>query len=102
LVERLRNVGYDVVTSVELVGPGARDEDVAEAALAHRRVLVTRDCDDFRSLYGKLEEHSGLLLIYGFEKKATATDVLVSAVSNVANTYAVLDNLILTLNDFVW
>jgi predicted nuclease of predicted toxin-antitoxin system len=102
LVERLRNVGYDVVTSVEIVGLGARDEDVAAAAVAQRRVVVTRDCDDFRSLYGKLGDHPGLLLIYGFEEKATATDMLVSAVNNVANTYPALDNLILTLNDFVW
>jgi Domain of unknown function (DUF5615) len=102
LIERLRNVGHDAVTSVELVGLGARDEYVVEAAVAQRRVLVTRDCDDFRSLYGELSDHPGLLLIYGFEQKATATDSLVNALNNVANIYPTLDNLVLTLNDFVW
>ena len=102
LVERLRRVGYDVVTSAQLVGLGARDENVAGAAVAQCRALVTRDCDDFRLLYSKLGEHPGLLLIYGFEKKTTATDSLVSALNNVANIYPTLDNLVLTLNDFVW
>jgi hypothetical protein len=38
----------------------------------------------------------------GFEGKAISAQALVTAVANVAQTYAELDNLILALNAFFW
>jgi len=100
LVVRLREAGHDVETSVARLGVGASDAAIVAAALETRRTVVTRDCDDFRTLYAELSRHPGLLLVYG--GKATTTNVLVKAVGRIAGLYPELDDLILALNDFFW
>ena len=101
-VAQLRNAGHAVETTVSALGPGAPDKAIAAFAVETRRVLVTRDCDDFRIIYAQLPEHPGLILVYGAAGKAAATTALTAAVANITKTYATLDKLILALNDFFW
>lgn len=101
LKERLR-AGHDAETTIVRLGPGASDEAIAALAVLEKRVLVTRDAQDFLALYAQLADHPGLLLIYGFVGKATAPSALAAAIANVAKTYADVTNLILALNDFFW
>lgn len=102
LAEELRCAGHHVETVTATLGPGTSDLAIAAAALSGGHVVLTRDCDDFRVIYGRLSEHPGLLLVYGFEGKALASGALAGAVANVARTYPSLQNMILTLNDFFW
>jgi predicted nuclease of predicted toxin-antitoxin system len=99
---QLRRAGHDVDTTLERLGPGTSDTTIAALAVSDRRVLVTRDCQDFLALYAQFAEHPGLLLIYGFVGKATRASALVAAIANVAKTYPLPDNLVLALNDFFW
>jgi predicted nuclease of predicted toxin-antitoxin system len=99
---QLRGAGHDVEASLARLGPGASDRAIAALAVSDKRVLVTRDCQDFLAMCAQFVEHPGLLLIYGFVGKVTAASALVAAVANVAKTYPTLDNLILSLNDFFW
>jgi predicted nuclease of predicted toxin-antitoxin system len=101
-VGHLRRAGHDVETTAAAVGLGADDTEIAAAARDRSRVVVTRDCADFRSIYNNLASHPGLLLVYGFEGKATAAEALVGAVNNVASIYTSMDNLVLALNSFFW
>jgi predicted nuclease of predicted toxin-antitoxin system len=98
-VSRLLSASYNVETSIALDGPGAADVTIFETAITSNRALVTYDCSDFRTLYATASWHSGLLLIYG---NGLATDVLVRAIDRVAELYPILDDLVLSLNDFRW
>jgi len=62
LVNRLRELGHDVLWVVEVM-PGSSDDDVLKLAVAQQRVLITEDKDFGSLIYGRRLNHAGVLLL---------------------------------------
>lgn len=65
VVERLRSLGHDVLTTLEAGRANQRipDEEVVAFAIRDSRVVVTFNRRDFRRLYSSLEGvHSGIIV----------------------------------------
>ena len=67
LVRLLRQAGHDVALPADLGIAGAEDPTHLQHAIRNRRVLLTRDHDDFRLLHELLMEgqghHPGILVV---------------------------------------
>jgi predicted nuclease of predicted toxin-antitoxin system len=63
-VERLRQLGHDVLTvaDVDLAGRGIPDEEVLAFAHADGRAVLTHNRKHFRSLHNAGRPHSGMVL----------------------------------------
>ncbi len=96
----LRAAGHDVETSVAVLGVGASDRAIFAHAQATRRAIVTRDCDDFRAVVSGERAHFGLILIYAGGMHPTAT--FIRAIDNIDATFATIEDLVLSLADFIW
>jgi len=96
----LRAASHDVETSVDALGVGASDRAILAHARATRRVVVTRDCVDFRELVANVAGHSGLLLIYAGTLHPSTT--LVRAIDRISDHFPSMDDLVLSLRDFSW
>ncbi len=68
LVRLLRQAGHDVALPVDLGIAGTEDPIHLRHAIRDQRVLLTRDCDDFRLLHELLMEgrghHPGILAVH--------------------------------------
>jgi hypothetical protein len=64
VVERLRQLGHDVLTIQETgkAGQAVRDEDVLEYAVADDRALLTLNRKHFIRLHGERPEHAGIIV----------------------------------------
>ena len=64
LVEALRGLGYDVLTSYEAgnANQGIPDDQVLAAATADHRCVVTFNRDDFAALHRDGVEHEGIVV----------------------------------------
>jgi predicted nuclease of predicted toxin-antitoxin system len=102
LIAVLRSSCHDVRTVAEVLDSGAAHTAVAAAAMRDDRVLLTADCEDFRMLYAAVQTHPGVLLVYSGSAGMLPTSRIAAAVSNIANTYRSLADLMLALNDFLW
>jgi predicted nuclease of predicted toxin-antitoxin system len=101
LQRRLRFDGHDVATTIGALGAGLSDASVAAYALSERRVLVSKDTADFARLYEAADAHPGLLLIFedATPRRLTA-EKIVRAIRHIETMYALVDGMILALNDF--
>jgi len=99
-VAGLNAAGHDVETSVAALGVGVSDRAILAHAQTTFRVIVTRNCDDFRALVADGRGHPGLLLIYAGGVRPVA--MLVRAIDKVAATFTADDDLVLSLADFAW
>jgi predicted nuclease of predicted toxin-antitoxin system len=64
LVRLLQQAGHDVVTVNEVGLQGKPDISVLEYAKKRERLVLTRNCDDFRNLHTNNSKHPGILAIY--------------------------------------
>lgn len=65
LVDLLKKAGHDVVTVNELKLQGSDDIVVFNRAITEKRVLLTKNCRDFKKLLDeKNPKHPGILGIY--------------------------------------
>jgi predicted nuclease of predicted toxin-antitoxin system len=64
LVDLLRGAGHDVVTVQEVTLMAEPDIRVLDHARRESRLLLTRNCDDFRVLHRAQPEHAGIIAIY--------------------------------------
>jgi uncharacterized protein with PIN domain len=64
VVEKLRQLGHDVLTSHDSgkSGRGVPDEDVLQFATAERRILVTLNRQDFIRLHRASAIHAGIVV----------------------------------------
>ena len=64
LVQELRRLGYDVLTSYEAgqANQSISDEDVLHFAHERERVIITLNREDFISLHQKGKKHSGIII----------------------------------------
>ncbi|MBZ0212639.1 MAG: DUF5615 family PIN-like protein [Nitrospirae bacterium] len=100
LVAWLRSEGHDVETVGTMGLGGASDKVVLQAAAEANRVLLTRNCDDFRRIAHKVS-HSGILLVYSHvvvAKRLAYADI-VAAVKVVETSEVSLSGMMIALND---
>jgi predicted nuclease of predicted toxin-antitoxin system len=64
LVRLLQQAGHDVATVNEVGLQGKPDPSVLECAKQQGRLVLTRNCDDFRNLHTTNPKHPGILAIY--------------------------------------
>jgi predicted nuclease of predicted toxin-antitoxin system len=64
VVESLRGALHDVLTVNEAGLSGQKDPLVLDFAIRNNRVLLTRNCKDFKALHQKIQPHPGILCIY--------------------------------------
>jgi predicted nuclease of predicted toxin-antitoxin system len=64
LVRLLQQAGHDVITVNEVGLQGRPDPSVLEYAKQQERLVLTRNCDDFRNLHITNPKHPGILAIY--------------------------------------
>ena len=64
LVQALRVEGHDVVTVTEAGLLAQPDEIVLEIAFREGRILLTRNCDEFRARHDAGVPHAGMFAIY--------------------------------------
>ena len=64
LVRLLRDAGHDVATVNDLGLQGRPDPDVLARAVAEKRVVLTRNVDDFRELHLADSDHPGIAGIF--------------------------------------
>lgn len=89
LVAKLKEAGHDVVTATDAGLLGQPDSAVLAHAVASKRVVMTRNCDDFCNEAAALKRagghHHGILLRYekNDPEKDMSYDDIVRAVGNI-------------------
>jgi predicted nuclease of predicted toxin-antitoxin system len=84
VIERLRNDGHDLISIAE-TRPGARDEDVLNAANADGRVLISEDRDFGEMVIRQRLSIPGIVLLE-LDRLSNATEA--AAVAEVVSTHA--------------
>jgi predicted nuclease of predicted toxin-antitoxin system len=64
LVNLLREAGHDVLTVEEASLEAHPDTQVLEHARRENRIVLTRNCEDFRALHEVSSQHPGICAIY--------------------------------------
>ena len=64
LVRELRQLGYDVLTSIDAgqANQSISDENVLKFAQERERVVITLNREDFITLHRESQEHSGIII----------------------------------------
>ncbi len=64
VVEKLRELGHDVLTSAEAgnANKGIPDEEVLRYAMQDQRILLTLNRHDFITLHGRSAVHTGIVV----------------------------------------
>ncbi len=64
LIQELRQLGYDVLTSYEAgqANQSISDEEVLNFAHEQQRVVITLNREDFISLHKQSQQHSGIII----------------------------------------
>ena len=64
VVEILRSLGHDVLITLEAgkANQGIPDEDVLQFAHSERRIVLTFNYQDFKKLYYRIPNHSGITI----------------------------------------
>ena len=84
LVSLLRSAGHDLLTVNEAGLEGEPDHLVLDFAREVDRIVLTRNCDDFRALHRANPRHPGILGVYeeqNASKRITYAEI-VRAMSN--------------------
>jgi len=104
LVNLLEIEGHDVLT-VNLAGlVNSTDVMVLSYAINNKRVLLTRNCEDFQELHQENPIHSGILAIYqnsDFSKNMTY-QMIVMAIRNLETSEYLLENQFVVLNQWIY
>ena len=102
LVSMLRKAGHDVVTVNEAGFSGARDDLVFEYAIRSERILLTRNCDDFKALHQNNPNHPGIFAIYQDDNRSKnlSRSEIVKAILNIETSGIPLTNQFISLNQW--
>ena len=102
LVNLLRKAGYDVMTANEAALAGLADSIVLDYARENNRVLLTQNCDDFKTLHQENPHHPGILAIYHNDNRSKdmGRQDIVRAIANLENANIPLANQFIALNQW--
>ncbi len=102
LVNALKAAGHAVLTANDAEITGFPDDKVLDYARQHNRILLTRNCDDFRTLHQANSTHPGILAVYqdakpaknmSYQTIAKAIGNLEAAGLDLANQFVILNQL---------
>ena len=101
-VALLRAAGHDVLTVTEAALNARPDVEVLARARQEGRIVLTRNCDDFRLLHVADPHHSGILAIYENPDptKNLAHSAIVTAIANLEASGWDLAGQFVALNDW--
>ena len=104
LVNLLRGVGHDVVTANERDLGGLPDSVVFDYARKHKRVILTRNCNDFLELHQVNPVHAGILAVYqnSDPSKNMNYQSISKAIANLEMSGYNLENQFVILNQWSW
>jgi predicted nuclease of predicted toxin-antitoxin system len=100
LVKVLVDAGHDVLTVNEAGISGVPDEKVLDYARECNRVILTRNCSDFRELHQLNAMHPGILSVYqeadrsknmNYQSIVTAIHNLIEAKLDVSGQFVILN-----------
>jgi predicted nuclease of predicted toxin-antitoxin system len=99
LVNLLRKAGHDLITANEAGLSGKIDALVLDYARDEMRVLLTRNCDDFKALHKANSTHPGILAIYQNKdsNKDMSRNNITSAIANIEASGISLTNQFISL-----
>jgi len=102
LVNLLRQSGHNVLTINEVGIAGAPDNKVFDYAQTNERIILTRNCEDFRSLHIKRKIHPGVLTVYegSNPNKNMAYKAVVKAITNIEKSGINIENQLIELNQW--
>jgi hypothetical protein len=100
LVNLLRRAGHDVATAKEMGLEGEPDTRVLEWSVRERRILLTRNCEEFHSLHAAQPHHAGICAIYQERdpSKNMTYAAVVRALGNLEASGLALDGQFVVLN----
>lgn len=102
LVNLLKKAGHNVITVQDVNLMGKPDSVVLDYARENKRVLLTRNCDDFLNLHQINSTHSGILAVYQCAdvSKNITYSAIVYAINNLENSNFDLMNQFVILNQW--
>jgi len=102
LVNLLQKVGDNVLTVNEADLMGQADLRVLNYARQQRRVLLTRNCDDFQELHQANPVHPGILAVFQNPDiaKNMSYQAIVQAIANLEQAGYTLENQFIVLNQW--
>ena len=100
LIILLKKAGHDVITVNDSGLSGESDEIVLSYAISEKRLLLTRNYDDFLKLHRKTSTHSGILVICQDDNSAKDMSYksIVKAIANLEAASIPLTNQFISLN----
>ncbi|WP_225886969.1 DUF5615 family PIN-like protein [Nodosilinea nodulosa] len=102
LVNLLRAAGHDIRTINEAGIGGAADDVVLDYAAQQRRVLLTRNCNDFLDLHQSITTHFGILAVYQDAEpdKNMSYQAIAAAIGNLEASGVPMANQFIVLNQW--
>lgn len=102
LVNLLRKSGHNVLTINDVDIAGAPDSEVFDYARTNERIIVTRNCEDFRLLHTEQPFHPGVFVVYeGSDlNKNMSYKAVVEAIANIENSGINIENQLIELNQW--
>lgn len=102
LINLLRSANRDLITVAEAGLGSCSDATVLDYARQQKRVLLTRNCDDFEMLNRLNPVHSGIIAVYQNpdSSKNMSYQSIVNAIANLETAGYVLENQFVILNQW--
>lgn len=100
LVRLLREADHNVATTADLRLDGHTDTEVLAGAVRENRIVLTYNCDDFRTLHEATGDHAGILLVYQEPGKSLSHEEIVMAISNLEESEIPIPHSIYALNQW--
>ena len=102
LVNLLRGASHDVETVNEASLMSQPDPVILDYARQNNRVLLTRNCRDFRALHQEDPNHPGILAVYreANPSKNMSRQAVVKAIANLETAEVPLANQFIPLNQW--
>lgn len=102
LVNLLKEAGHNVITVKESNLMSKPDSIVLDFARQQKRILLTRNCDDFHNLHNSNPQHPGILAVYqhpDFSKNMSYQQII-QAITNIQTAGIPIENQFIVLNQW--
>jgi predicted nuclease of predicted toxin-antitoxin system len=102
VVQALRDLGNDVLTVNEAGLSGAPDHVILSTAKRESRVVLTKNCEDFRELHEVDPRHFGILAHYYAGNRHLSFGEISRAIRNIDQVYGSIEGEFIAINSFTY